>query len=194
MTSTTQLAPAWFNKSLNKIAACMAKLSSAVSEVSSIYVDAVDRDPLFRDYVRETMPETPSSFWRNIERVGRNQLDGRIMGGSIPYGNRLRYLSISEQRCAIDGGLTLLVREGHSMAVRIDSITADQAEQLFARDHIRSLPEQQAFLESKATELRIQSLPFQTPSVKVDKSFDGIFFDGKFVGKKELQKYIKELG
>ena len=186
------ITPPWFNEARDQIAEGLARITANVQTIAEVYVAAIERAPAFRDHLIEQLPNIPAGFWRSLERVGRKQLDGRILGGSVPYGNKLRTLPLSEQQAAIDGSIGMLVRDGETLQVKLDSITPDQAEQLFARDHIRSLPEQRAWMESRATMQRMKG-DTTAPVVELDKKRREIVIGNVRIGAAEMADYLRRL-
>lgn len=162
--------PAWYDDFLRRILDGMANATQAIQQAALLYVEAIDKDPAFRDFIVEKCPEVSGSVWRNLERVGRGQLDARIASGGCSYGNKLRRLPMSEQKQALDGTLPLLTSTGDTLQVRLDALLPRQAEQVFANGHIRSLSEQRAWLEAQAQEAAAAAQPvLVTNPVEIDK-------------------------
>jgi hypothetical protein len=189
--SATATIPQWFADDRRRLAEGLARIKASVDEIATIYVQAIDRDPAFRDYIADEVVGVPANFWRSLEMVGRKQLDGRILTG-VPFGNKLRSLPMSEQRAVLDGSLSLLVRDGDSLQVKLDAITMDQAEQLFARDHIRSLAEQRTWLESRSTIKRMQA-DHTAPVVELDKKRREIVIGNVRITASEMAEYLRKL-
>lgn len=182
----------WFSDDLKSIVAGLATIEKSVTEIAKIYVNAINKDHNFNEYLTESLPSIPATFWRNLEKVGRNQLDGRIIGGAIPYVHRISVMSLSEQKRAIDGPLELLVKDGDKLSVKIDTITPDQAQQIFAKDHIRTLSEQKTWLESKSSAIRIRNNQ-DRPTVEIDKKRKEIVIGNIRITAAELADYLRKL-
>lgn len=184
--------PAWYSDTLTALRAALGRFREAVTEAAQCYVAAIERDPAFRDFIADEMPDVPASLWRALEQVGRGLLDGRIITGGVAYGNRLRRLPIHEQRRAMDETLPLLVGDGDQLAVKLSSLTPDQAEQIFAPDHIRTLEEQRAWIEDRRMRQRISAGPM-APQVIVDKKRKCIEVAGVRIGMADLAAYLSKL-
>ena len=192
MTTALLATQPWFAEYAVKILEGVASISANVSKVAKVYVDGIDRDPSFKEYLVSELPSIQASFWRSLEKVGRNQLDGRILNGAVPFGNKLRLLPISEQKSAIENHIELLVGSGDKLLVKIDAITSDQAEQIFARDHIRSLEEQRAWVESKRAQVKY-SAKCDAPPVELDKKRKELIIGNVRITASELADYLRKL-
>ena len=191
-TTPAQSIPSWFPEAIDSLRSALGRFREAVTEAAQQYVAAIDRDPDFRGYLIDEMPDVPASLWRALEQVGRGLLDGRIITGGIAYGNRLRRLPIHEQRRAIDESLPLLVGTGDQLPVKLSSLTPDQAEQLFAGDHIRTLEEQRAWLEDRRTKQRAAAVPM-APEVVVNRKLRCIEVAGVRLTASDLAHYLGKL-
>ena len=182
----------WFDATVNKINRLLESMTENMKEVGALYVRAIERNPAFRDHLIDEKPGVPASFWRSLEAVGRGQLDDRIMSGAIPYGNRLRKLTIAEQRLAIDNPVMLLTSNGENLQIRLGDMGPDQVRQVFARDHIRAASEQKAWLESERTALR-QEAKDSKPDIEVDRKRGRIVIGHVSISTSELAEYLRKL-
>lgn len=192
MTTAQLSTQPWFAEHAAKILKGVGAISTNLSEIAAVYVEGIDRDPLFRKYLEDELCSIPATFWRSLEKVGRNQLDGRILNGAVPFGNKLRLLPMSEQKSAIDQPIALLVGSGDKLLVKIDAITADQAEQIFARDHIRNLEEQRSWIESKRSRVKI-SAKTDAPIIELDKKRKEMIIGNVLITAAELADYLRKL-
>lgn len=105
----------------------------------------------------------------------------------------LRRLSLEEQRKWISQPLPLLIKSAggwEELLVELFNLTADQAAQIFARDHVRSIPEQRAWIEDvqiKALADPIPDLPYRIIKKEI------IFLTPPRLKKRDLQRLLKEL-
>ena len=140
-----------------EIAETIGKAMADINRAAAIYAQGLDQHgQALADKLTEMAPAVPRLFWRRLEMIGRNQLDARLLHGDTPAAQRLRKLPYSEQRSALDTGVELLLNEDDTMLVQVENLTPFQARQAFDGDHIRTLPEQRAWLE---TERAKQSAP-----------------------------------
>jgi hypothetical protein len=120
-----------------------------IAKAAAIYVKAIDENPNNHAVFAHKCPNIPMSAWAGFEAVGRGWLDYRLLliGGSTT--KSIRKLPLSQQKLALDSGDEVLVSNGESLIVKVESLTPSQAKQVFAGDHIRSLGEQRAYVESR---------------------------------------------
>lgn len=119
-----------------------------IGRAAEQYAQALDdHGDAIKNELLQIAPAVPALFWNRLEQIGRQQLDRRLLHGETPAARKLRRLPYSEQRAALDTGVELLTADGDTLLVQVDCMTPRQAKQVFAADHIRSLPEQRAWLE-----------------------------------------------
>jgi len=123
-----------------------------IVSAANIYVEAIDDNPknadLFRDEFADWIPE---SAWTGFEAVGRKWMHPKLlMGGGGRFSSKIKRLPYSSQERIFGGEkFPLMTHAGDTLNVDIRNITGDQADQLFDGSHIRSLPQQKAYLESR---------------------------------------------
>ena len=120
----------------------------SIAKASAVYVKAIDENPKNHMRFAESCPLVPASAWSGFEAVGRGWLDYRLLLNGGTANKIMRKLPRSQQTSALDDGVELLIKDGDTLRVQVESLTPKQAKQVFARDHIRSLGEQRAYLES----------------------------------------------
>jgi hypothetical protein len=94
-----------------------------------------------------------------FEQLGRKQILPQLLVADYPAARHVIKLPYSEQSRASEAGVELLVinGEGHStLKVAIENLTSLQCKQVFAKDAIRSLPAQRAYIESQKTDNEIK--------------------------------------
>lgn len=120
--------------------------------VSKIIVDAIDEDPANREILYDALKSvmTPAMF-RQLESVGRKILDSRLLIGSGgQHTAKIKKLPFDLQKKVIDGGMfEFLTADGSHMMVCLRDGEDWQAKQMFADDHIRTLPEQKTWIEAE---------------------------------------------
>ena len=93
-----------------------------------------------------------------FEQLGRKQILPQLLVADYPAARHVIKLPYSEQSRAVESGVELLVvdSEGHStLQVAVQNLTTSQCKQVFAKDAVRSLPAQRAYLESQKTQNEI---------------------------------------
>lgn len=118
------------------------------------------------DEYRMTIPEIAGNsefltedIVARFEQLGRKQILPQLLVADYPAARHVIKLPYSEQSRAVDSGVELLVMdgEGHStLKVAIENLTSLQCKQVFAKDAIRSLPAQRAYIESQKTDNEIK--------------------------------------
>lgn len=180
----------WFVDFKTRIIAALSKAEEHIQQAAALYVEAITKNPAFRDWLDDEAPQVPPGVWRSLDRIGRGQLDPRIFGGCL-YDTKLRRLPITEQRQALDGSLPLLTSSGDSMLIRLGAMMPSQADQVFAADHIRSLAEQRAYIESRET--KAKAAIKQVPAVEIDKKHRRILVNGYPMTAADLADYLRKL-
>ena len=195
MTTPTTLTttPDWFEDFRSRITRSLSSAVESIQAAAAIYCEAIDRDPTFKDYLSESCPEVSGGLWRNLEMVGRGQLDARIAAGGCPYGNKLRRVPVSEQKLALDGTVPFLTASGDTLNLRLDSMLPSQAEQVFGVGRIRSLADQKAWQEAKALEVKRTTKAQAAPSVEIDKKRRRILVNGYPITAADLADYLRKI-
>lgn len=131
-------------------------------EGCELYVKAIDMSPKAREMFQEAMPDQPSTWWSKIEKVGRGLMHPDLL---VNYGagyRRLERCRLEDQEKYIQKPIEFLTARGDTMKIAVGNLTVDQCQQVFAFDHVRSLPEQRAWIESEKNRLA------RTSPAKVD--------------------------
>jgi hypothetical protein len=119
-----------------------------------IYAAAIDRfGQSARDQFATGAPAISAETWRRLERLGRGEMDHRLLTKSSEGARALRRLTPGEQGQALDHGVPLLLSGGDHLLVQVDALTRAQVHQVFAMDHVRDLGEQRAWLETHAPQI-----------------------------------------
>jgi len=99
----------------------------------------------------------PERILESLERIGRHEMDYRLLIGGGPNRLQLRRLNISDQKRILDGDkLTLVLGNGDTILVNACECDKEQAKQLFSGAHIRNEGEQRAYLEARKTDSSIE--------------------------------------
>jgi len=114
-----------------------------------VYVQAITKDPSMRETFFEMNPEIPAAAWRRYEMVGRGALHPKLLTASTQAGRLLANCAYSEQEAYIEKPVEVLLPGGDTLRVELRNLTPEQTKQVFARDHVRSLGEQRAYIEDQ---------------------------------------------
>lgn len=187
------IAPSWFEDFKKRIVGSITSAENAIHAAAAAYMEAITKDPAFKDWIAEEVPQVSGGTWRTLEMVGRGQLDARIAAGGCPYGNKLRRLPMSEQKQALDGTIPLLTAGGDTLQVRLDALMPKQSDQVFAPGHIRSLSEQRAWLEDRARETMAAKTARNVQPVEIDKKRRRIVVGGVTLTAADLADYLRKI-
>ena len=164
---------------------------SNIEEAARIYVETIDSAPDSKQKFMERLPSFPSGLWLTLEGIGRKVIDSRLLfsGGSIV--GKLRRLPFSEQKKTLDDGVQLLTAERDAILVKLEHMDSDQLDQVFAKDHVRSLGEQRAWLESRSED-RVD--PQQAESPYAIKRGCLVVYKPTRIPRNELARLLYECG
>jgi len=164
---------------------------ASIVKAAQIYVDAIDDNPhnaeLFQAQFMDTIP---ASAWSGFEAVGRKWMHPKLLlGGGGKYAAKIKRLPYSTQERVFGGDLfELLIQNGETLRVDVRHIAPEQVEQLIDGNHIRTLPEQRAFLGSKTvTEEAPPPMPYVIRGGKVS------FHRGVTLNKQEIRRILQEI-
>ncbi len=108
----------------------------------------------------------PADVLAQLERIGRNQLNPSLLLANYPAAVALQRLSVSEQNRLLSEPVEVLLLKGgdtHTLRVEAKNMTREQVTQVFAKGHVRALPEQRAWLASRtavASEVKVSPPPY----------------------------------
>lgn len=136
-----------------------------LSRVSELIVKGIDCWIEAGEIIAKTLEEHPDSMSRicevtglsediirRFEQIGRKEIYPRLLANtSIGY-RRLVSCTYREQKHYCDNPVELLVADNgkaDTLRVEVAHVTPEQARQVFAHDHVRTLAEQRAWLESE---------------------------------------------
>ena len=161
----------------------------ALEEAGLILVEMIDRDAEVKRRIMDAYPEISGDMLDVFERIGRRQLYYRLCLLDGPGVKALMRCPFSDQVRYFKEPLALLLAQGKnpddSLNVQVQFMSPKQARQVFGRNHVRSLAEQRAWIESQKPRLN---------SAVIDQAYTikrgGIqFLDGPFVSWKALAQF-----
>ena len=166
-----------------------------IVKAAQVYVSALD-DPnvdneAFRKSCEDGCPGVPKLVWRSIEEVGRGQVHWRMLLDSGSNAAKIRRLPVSVQGEITDGAkYDLLTVDGDTLKVDVRQVGKDWANQIFEKDHIRTIPEQKSWIAKNIVpfqETEAVRLPYRIVGKKV------VFSKNTELTKAELMHIILEL-
>jgi hypothetical protein len=142
--------PNWAKTAIDSIVSRLANVQKEVHAIAKLFVECIDRNPAFYNWFVDATSDNGVSagFLRSLELAGRGSLDHRLVYSSVPHGNLIRRLPLSQQKQALDDTIPLLLAGGDVLRISIANATKEQVAQLLAHDHIRSQEEQAAWMKS----------------------------------------------
>lgn len=132
---------------IEKFRAAMTAGIESIAEAANIYTKTIDNDPASKKLFHSKCPDIPKWAWIRFERIGRGQLDKRLLFGGGKAQGYLQRLPISDQRNALSNGVEVLTHRNDCLIVKVEDLTVEQREQVFSQDSIRDIPAQKAFVE-----------------------------------------------
>jgi len=118
-------------------------------EACRLYVEVLDVDPGLQSSFEEAYPGIPAAAWRRFEAVGRRRLHIKLL--TAVTCRQLERCAYEEQEKYVEGPVDVMLFGGDVLKVEVKNLTAEQARQVFAKDHVRTMPEQRAYIESLKT-------------------------------------------
>jgi len=168
---------------------------NGIVKAAEIYVAALDDDPRNADRFREEFAEwVPASAWSQFEAVGRKWMHPRLLMGGVADRKKaslIKRLPYSTQdRVFKRERFPLLTADGSKLQVDILEATHEQAEQLCNGTAIRSLSEQKAWIESRASVAMTEPaevLPYTIGEGRVT------FRRGCILNRSELKRLLQDM-
>lgn len=162
-----------------------------LAKACKIYVDAIDNNPEAKKEFRKSFPSLSIQAWSRIEAVGRNQMHYLLLSDTSLAAGKLRKLPYSEQKKAIEDSIEVLAQDGTCLKVKSENLTFQMIKQVIARDHIRDIPAQKAYIESQKTIKEIKSKkPRELWSIK--RNMLEVYAPSSF-SRKQLLKILQEM-
>jgi hypothetical protein len=161
-----------------------------------IYVAAIDEDPGRAREFRAAMPEFPERIWSQLEAIGRHQVHPRLLlGDGGPHRERIKRLPYNQQKQVLDGEpVELLVGDTDTLRVDVRNVTSEQASQLFAGDHLRTVAEQKVWLVDRQRKAQLlKGEPESTLPYHIRSDGKITFTKGVTLTKAELRNILQSM-
>ncbi len=136
---------AWFSGMESLLKACQ------------IYVKAIDGNADAKEEFSAAMPKISHSTWSLIENVGRGYIYHGLLFDTSTASGKIIKLPFSEQQKAYESGIEVLTDDGDTLKVKTEDLTPSLQRQVFAKNYIRNISAQKAYIESKKIERSIES-------------------------------------
>jgi hypothetical protein len=135
-------------------------------EAGKLAATEIERDPGWADEVAKLPPYLSPRTVKKFARIGRGQLHP-LLAAPGPIGlQRLAKLPYQLQEKYLKQPVELLLPNGDTLLLDSHNLSLEQARQVFTKDDIRELPEQRAWIESRAakntTPPSRANLPYRT--------------------------------
>lgn len=128
-----------------------------ILKACKIYADAIDTDETSKYDFHAALPKMSAACWSRIEKVGRGQMHYLLLCDSTVAGEKLEKLPFSEQKKAIDVGFEVLTEKGDVLKVKSENLTPEMCKQVIAKDHIRDIGAQRAYMESQKIIVKMET-------------------------------------
>jgi hypothetical protein len=166
------------------------------SKAGEIVVKLIDDHRLSVQEIAGNSEFLTEDIVARFEQLGRKQILPQLLVADYPAAKHVIKLPYSEQSRAVDAGVELLVMgdEGHStLKVAIGNLTPLQCKQVFAKDAIRSLPAQRAYIESQKTDNEIKNRVFNNEAIWKVTGRKVVFFKPCQMTAREFAQIIAEI-
>jgi len=166
-----------------------------ITRAAEIYVAAIDDNPQSADVFRDTFADrVAASVWSQFEAIGRKWMHPRLLMGGVSSGRKttaIKRLTYSTQERIFERErFPLLTSSGDKLMLDILEATNDQLDQMCTGNHIRTLSEQRAWIESQAAVVKaepVQVMPYTIESGRVK------FRKGCQMTRAEIRRLLTEM-
>ena len=164
-------------------------------EAGKIIVKALDDEPGCLERIME-VTGLDENIIRRFYQIGRKELHPRILCSTSAGIRKLAMCPYHEQELYLSNPIDVLVSHGETLKVYADNLTKEHIKQVFNSDHVRSLPEQKAWLateESKHIEKEAARLSMCQEEGYVIKGKKVFFKAGVVLTGKEIAQILARL-
>ena len=114
-------------------------------------VAAIDKNESFKEELADE--GINRELIRRLERVGRNQIDERLILATGPGVRLLMSCPLSEQRQVLSNGIEVMENDEKTVRkIQFESLTFPQIQKVFAQGHTRDLGEQRTWIRNSRDE------------------------------------------
>ena len=122
--------------------------NDSILKASKLYVKCIDANKDNKIKLKNLVA-LPETVFSNMERIGRGQMDQRLLVTHNRAETKLLSMPLSQQKKALDDGIDVLMSNNAVLRVKPVNLTPSQVKQVFASDHIRDKAEQKNYLEEQ---------------------------------------------
>jgi hypothetical protein len=178
---------------LGTLKKCFSDGVEAWRRAGEILVELLDVDGQDLEGLHEAS-ELPMDVLATLEKIGRKQVNPRLLVSDFPAARVLERLPMSEQDKLLREPVDMMVvHDGKAdvIKVAVQHMTRSQVKQVFARNYVRPLNEQRAFLEGqcKPSELVVSGMPYEINT----RRHSVVFKANCEVSAKELARLLAQL-
>lgn len=161
-------------------------------EAGQIVADILNKDPDALEFIVEKTG-VPVNIIRKFEAIGNKRVYPKLLVTDSPGIRKLVKCSYKTQEYYYDNPIDVIVKKQDGidlLKVKVENLTYDQCKLVFDKDHIRTIPEQRAYMESlNLSEGKpVTNLPYIIKNRKLIIKEAGLVFTPA-----TLKKIIKEL-
>lgn len=175
----------------------LAQIGAGIKAAAALVVEIVNENPDGKRQLLEKYPQISMSFLNQLEAVGRGQLNPKLALTVNPGLVKLRKLPPSDQDRYLEEPLELVIEkdgEYDVLLVKAADMTADQAKQVFAEDHVRSHGAQRAYLEDLRQKAALANQTVPVKQVYTIHRNGQVEINGVLFHRKDLLDILSKLG
>jgi len=139
-------------KLIDEAKVSFSSINDSLNVIGKNYVKCIIAGEEHAQAFKESFPDIPNHKWELFELVGMEKIaPGLVIYGGTGF-NIIKRLPVKEQEKILSKPIDVLIidAKGKTDTIKAEfkSLSFDQQKQVIAYDHIRSLPEQRAYIES----------------------------------------------
>jgi hypothetical protein len=135
-----------------ELAARINQVGADLVAIAKDLVAAIDLKESFKDELAKQ--GINRELIRRLERVGRAQIDERLILATGPAVRLLMACPLSEQRKILTDGIEVMEADEKTVRkIQFESLTFPQIQRVFAQGHIRDLGEQRTWIRNNRNEM-----------------------------------------
>lgn len=147
----TEAIGTWNKDKIQELRECLTRGRDAFAQAGNLVVAAIEEGGISLDALHD-QTEIPMDVLAQLERIGRKQLNPALLLSDFPAASKMMRLPLSEQDRLMKEPVELFVmKDGKpdKMNMPVAVLTAPQVKQVFARNYVRPLAEQRAWIETQ---------------------------------------------
>ena len=182
-----------FESAVNEAKTAFMEGVNGLFKFAQIYAKTITEYPESKKAFKEAIPQLSGAAWSQVEKVGNGAMNPNLLIDTSYGAQVVKGLPIAEQDIACYEGIEVLTADGSCLKVTPSRMTPEQSRIAIAKDHIRDIPEQKAFIETlKLKKSMVQKKEFSTYSI--NKKEKTVTFNFNWTGTvNELLKIAQEI-